>query len=173
MADKVTKVAYAYVTVPDRAGAGAKVLGALRKAGANMHAYLGFPAGGGKAQLDNVPERMAELKRVAKREGWKLSRTKRGLRTVQSPEKVVAFLRSIHGCSPRALGEDFSGTAAVSRAWVRLVEGGRATAVDLDPGVLERAAGVERLEVLCGDARSASDPALHAADVIFVGNFSI
>ena len=82
MADKVTKVAYAYVTVPDRAGAGAKVLGALRKAGANMHAYLGFPAGGGKAQLDIVPERMAELKRVAKREGWKLSRTKRCLRVV-------------------------------------------------------------------------------------------
>ncbi len=94
-------------------------------------------------------------------------------RTVQSPEKVVAFLRSIHGGDPRVLGEDFCGTAAVSRAWVRLVEGGRATAVDLDASVLERAAGVPGVDLVRGDARSATDPARHAADAIFVGNFSI
>jgi hypothetical protein len=80
MADKISKVAYAYVTVPDRAGQGAKVLGALRKAKLNMHAYLGFPAGGGKAQLDIVPERMGALRRLARREGWKLSKPKRCFR---------------------------------------------------------------------------------------------
>jgi hypothetical protein len=94
-------------------------------------------------------------------------------RTVQSPEKVVAFLRAIHGGSPRALGEEFSGTAAVSRAWVRLVTDSSAVAVDQDASVLERAAGVERLELVCGDVRTATDPAAHGADVIFIGNFSI
>jgi hypothetical protein len=94
-------------------------------------------------------------------------------RTVQSPERVVAFLRAIHGGSPRALGEDFSGAAAVSRAWVRLVPEGRATAVDVDASVLERSAGIERLELVHGDVRSATDLVRHRADAIFVGNFSI
>jgi hypothetical protein len=94
-------------------------------------------------------------------------------RTVQSPEKVVRFLRELHGGDPRALSEDFSGTAAVSRAWVKLVDGGRATAIDLDASVLERAAGVAGLELVHGDVRTATDPERHRADVIFVGNFSI
>jgi len=97
-------------------------------------------------------------------------------RSVQSPDKVVAFLRAIHGSSPAALGEDFCGTASVSRAWVRLVPDGTAVAVDLDASVLERArdaASAGRVERIQGDAREAADPARHAADVIFVGNFSI
>jgi len=80
MTDKIRKVAYAYVTVPDRAGAGAKVLAALKKANINMHAYLGFPADKGRAQLDIVPESMARLRSVARREGWKLSTPKRCFR---------------------------------------------------------------------------------------------
>jgi len=97
-------------------------------------------------------------------------------RTVQSPEKVVTFLRGIHGRSPVVLGEDFCGTASVSRAWVRLVQEGTAVAVDHDPSVLERAQSAGnpgRLERIQGDVREATDPGRHAADVIFVGNFSI
>jgi len=97
-------------------------------------------------------------------------------RTVQSPERVVQFLRAIHGSSPRILGEDFSGTASVSRAWLRLVPDGAAIAVDRDPDVLERArdpATSGRLERIQGDVRAATDPERHAADVLFVGNFSI
>lgn len=94
-------------------------------------------------------------------------------RAVQSPEKVVRFLRELHGGSALRLGEDFSGTAAVSRAWVRLVPGGSAIAVDLDADALERAAGYVRLEVRLGDVRSATDPERDRADVIFAGNFSI
>ncbi len=76
MADRVFKSSYAYVKVPDRAGAGANVLSALKRAKVNMRAYQGFPAGGGQAQLDIVPQSMAALKRVAKKEGWKLSKPK-------------------------------------------------------------------------------------------------
>lgn len=77
MADKVSKAQYAYVMVPDRKGKGASALGALKKAGVNMLAFSGFPAGKGRAQLTIVPERMAELRRVARRAGWKLSAVKR------------------------------------------------------------------------------------------------
>lgn len=97
-------------------------------------------------------------------------------RTVQAPDKVVAFLRTIHGRSPTVLGEDFCGTASVSRAWVRLVPEGSAVAVDLDASVLERARGAGitgQLERIQGDVREGTDPTRHAADVIFVGNFSI
>ena len=94
-------------------------------------------------------------------------------RTVQSPEKVVRFLCELHGGKPRTLGEEFSGTAAVSRAWVRLVPEGRATSVDLEADVLERAAGVPAVELVHGDVREATDSERHPADVIFVGNFSI
>lgn len=76
MADKVSKVQYAYVMVPDRKGQGARVLRDLTQAGVNMLAFTGFPAARGKAQIVIVPARMAQLQRVARRHDWKLSATK-------------------------------------------------------------------------------------------------
>lgn len=78
MADRVKKVSYCYVTVPNRAGQGAKVLGTLREEGVGLLAYSGFPGKGGKAQLDMVPESMPALRRVAKKNKWKLSKVKKG-----------------------------------------------------------------------------------------------
>lgn len=56
MADKIRKVDYYYATVPNRPGEGARVLGALRKAGVNLLAFHAFPSGD-QAQLDFVPEK--------------------------------------------------------------------------------------------------------------------
>ncbi len=78
MADRVRKISYCYMKVPNRAGQGAQVLGALREAGVNLLAYSGFPAGGGKSQLDFVPEDMGALRRVARARGWRLSKAKKG-----------------------------------------------------------------------------------------------
>ena len=78
MADRVKKVNYCYVTVANRAGQGARILGELREAGVRLLAYSGFPGKGGKAQLDLVPENMATLKRLARKKGWKLSKVKKG-----------------------------------------------------------------------------------------------
>ena len=124
MADKVSKLSYAYVTVPDRAGQGAKVLAALRKARLNMEAYSGFPAGGGKAQIDIVPESMAALKRVARREGWKLSRPKRcfvirGKDRVGAVESTIAKLGKA-GVSVTAATAMNAGRGAYSMVlWVK------------------------------------------------------
>ncbi len=78
MADRVRKVDYCYVTVPGRPGSGARVLGALKDAGVNMLAFLGFPAGTGRAQLDFVIERgLAPVRRAAAKHGWRVSPPKK------------------------------------------------------------------------------------------------
>ncbi len=94
MADRVRKVNYVYVKVPNRAGQGSNVLGELREADVNLLAYSGFPAGGGKAQLDLIPENMAALKRVARKNGWRLSTTKKGF-LVQGSDEIGAVHRHI------------------------------------------------------------------------------
>lgn len=77
MATRARKVNYCYLKVPSRAGQGAKVLAALNDAGVDLLMYSGFPIGGGKAQLDFVPDDMGALRRVARREGWRLSKNKK------------------------------------------------------------------------------------------------
>jgi hypothetical protein len=94
MADRVARIAYAHVKVPHRARQGASVLGALREAGVTLLAYSGFPAGGGKAQLDLVPKNMTALKRVARRNGWRLSAGKKGF-LISGTDRVGAVHRHI------------------------------------------------------------------------------
>jgi hypothetical protein len=77
MADRVKKVGYCYMKVPNRAGQGEKVLGKLRDEGVNLLAYSGFPIGKGKAQLDFIPENMVAFRRVARNEGWRISKVKK------------------------------------------------------------------------------------------------
>lgn len=94
MADRIRKIAYCYVVVPNRPGQGAKVLGALKEAGINLAGYTGFPAEAGKAQLDLVAERLAPIRRVAARHGWKLSAPKRGF-LVQGKDEPGAVHRTL------------------------------------------------------------------------------
>lgn len=78
MADRVKKVNYCYTKVSNRAGQGEKVLRALHDADVNLVAYSGFPDKGGKSQLDFMPENMTALRRVARQNGWRLSKVKKG-----------------------------------------------------------------------------------------------
>jgi hypothetical protein len=78
MADRVKRITYCYIKVPNRAGQGDKILGQLREGGVNLLAYSGFPAGGGKSQLDFVPDNMAAFRGVARKNGWRISKVKKG-----------------------------------------------------------------------------------------------
>jgi hypothetical protein len=78
MADTVKKVNYCYTKVSNRAGQGVKILEEIKEAGIGMVAFSGFPIGRGKAQLDFVTHDMAALRRLAKKNGWRLSKTKKG-----------------------------------------------------------------------------------------------
>jgi hypothetical protein len=77
MADTVRKVNYCYLKASNRAGQGAKVLEELSRAGVNLLAFSGFPDKAGKAQLDFVADKLGGVKAVAKRNAWRLSKTKR------------------------------------------------------------------------------------------------
>jgi len=92
MADQVRKVNYAYVLVSNRPGQGEKVLDAIRRSGIDLLAFSGFPAGGGKAQLDLVAARLGPIRSIARKNGWRLSEVKKGF-VVQGGDRVGA----VHG----------------------------------------------------------------------------
>ena len=94
MADRVLKASYCYLTLSNRAGQGEKVLGELKDAGVNLLAFTAFPIKGGKAQVDLVAENMTSLKRVARKNGWRLSKTKKGF-LVQGDERIGAVHRQV------------------------------------------------------------------------------
>ncbi len=102
MADRVRKVDYCYLTVPNRAGQGARILGELRAAGVNLLAYSGFPGGRGKAQIDLVPERMADLSRVARAKGWQLRRRKKAF-LVTGQDEIGAVDRHVNRLADRGI----------------------------------------------------------------------
>jgi hypothetical protein len=87
----IRKVNYVYIKSANRAGQAARVLAVLRDAGVNLFAFSGFPQGPGRAQLDLVTDDLAGVKRVARREGWRLSRTKRAF-LVHGADEVGAAL---------------------------------------------------------------------------------
>ena len=94
MPDRVKKVSYCYPIVPNRAGQGARVLAELASAGVDMLAYSGFPVGRGRSQLDLVVEDLGALRRVARRNGWRLSKVKKGF-LVQGTNQVGAVHRHL------------------------------------------------------------------------------
>lgn len=95
---------------------------------------------------------------------------------VTSPRALARFLKTVHGGSARVLGEDFSGTAALSRAWVEMNPRHRAVAVDRDASVVARLSeacaaspAASRIEIVKADVRRAR----RACDVLACTNFPI
>ena len=72
MANIVRRVDYYYTEVPNRAGAGAEVLKALKAGGVNLFAYNGFPSSARRAQLVFVPSDRDAFVAAAQKEGIKL-----------------------------------------------------------------------------------------------------
>jgi hypothetical protein len=88
MADTVRLVAYFYITVPDKAGEGARALQMLKEAGVNLLAFSGFPQGR-RAQLDFIPADPVAFKQAAKKAKWKVVGPKRGF-IVEGDDRVGA-----------------------------------------------------------------------------------
>jgi hypothetical protein len=89
MADTVRSVEYQYVTVSDSPGAVQAVLSAVKESGVNLHAFLGFPIGGGQSQIDLVPEDPRSLRAAVEQAGLALSEPKRAF-LVQGDDRVGA-----------------------------------------------------------------------------------
>jgi len=91
MADRVRKVNYCYAKVASRAGQGARMLADLKDEDLSLLAFSGFPAGGGKAQLDFVTDDMTALRRVARKKGWRLSKPKKGFLVQGNDDAGVVY----------------------------------------------------------------------------------
>ena len=134
MPDRVRKVNYCYLTVPNRARQGAAVLDTLKNAGVNLLGYTGFPAGARKAQLDLVAESMAPLRRVAKRNGWRLSKTKKGF-LVQGKDELGAVHRHIKKLADQRINITAADAVAAGKGrygmllWVKERDYNRATRI--------------------------------------------
>jgi hypothetical protein len=98
VADRVQKVNYCYMKVPNRAGAGERILGQLREGGVDLLVFSGFPIGGGMAQLDFVPHDMTAFRRVARQNDWRISKVKKAF-LVTGPDKLGATHRQIRKLS--------------------------------------------------------------------------
>jgi len=131
MADTVQAVDYFYVTVPDSAGEGSRLLSSLKNAGVNLHACLGFPVGGGQAQIDLVPEDAESLRQAVAAAGFALSDAKRAF-LVEGDDRVGAAVETLAKLA--AGGINVTAVAAVSAGsgrfgmilWVPTAEYGRA-----------------------------------------------
>jgi len=86
----VRRVEYYYAEVPDRPGAGAKVLNALKAARVNLVAYTGFPTTEGRAQLDFVPSNERAFLAAARKAGIKLVGPKTAF-LIQGDDRVGAI----------------------------------------------------------------------------------
>ena len=87
MADVVKCIEYYYTVVPDRPGAGAKVLNALKAARVNLLAFTGFPCSAGHAQLDLVPSNQRAFRAAALKAGIKLEGPKTAF-LIQGQDRV-------------------------------------------------------------------------------------
>ena len=134
MADQVRKVSYAYVLVSNRPGQGEVVLDAVRRSGVDLLAFSGFPAPGGRAQLDLVAEEMAPIRAAARKNGWRLSKVKRGF-VVQGKDRVGAVHRHIQRLAKAGIGVTAADAVSAGRGrygmilWVKDRDYGRAAKV--------------------------------------------
>jgi hypothetical protein len=134
MADRVKKVNYCYIKVPNRAGHGERILGQLREDGVNLLVYSGFPIGGGQAQLDFVPENMTAFRRVARKNNWRLSKAKKGF-FVTGGDQVGAVHRHVRKLADAKINITAADAVAAGKGrygmilWVKPSEYNRAARV--------------------------------------------
>ena len=96
------KIRYCHVTVPNRSGQGARVLGVLKDAKVNLLAYSGFPGRRGTAQLDLVARSLGPVKKVGRKQGWKMSGVKKGF-LIQGTDRPGAVHQQIQKLADRSI----------------------------------------------------------------------
>ena len=69
MSGNVVKVNHYSTTIANKAGEGARVLGALKDGGVNFIALWAYPSKPGQAQLEMIPENGSALVKAAKKAG--------------------------------------------------------------------------------------------------------
>lgn len=133
MADTVRRIEYFYVTIADTPGEGDRLQSALRDAGVNLIAYLGFPVGEGKSQIDLVPEDAAALRQAVEGAGLALSEAKQAF-LIQGDDRLGA----VADTTSKLAGANINLTAAAA---VSAGSGQFGMVVWVAPADYDRAAG--------------------------------
>ena len=92
MADSIRCMDYFYSMVSDKPGQAAKIVEALAVDGVGMLAFSGFPQGKKKSQVVFVPEDAKAFRKLAKKMGLEISKTKTGF-LLQGDDKTGALTR--------------------------------------------------------------------------------
>jgi len=136
MTDAVRRIEYYYTTLPDSPGEGSRLASVLRDAGVNLVAMLAFPIGGGRSQVDLVPdgpESTEALRRAAGQAGVELSEAKRAF-LVQGDDRPGATAE--HFAKLAAAGINVTAAAGVASG-----EGRYGVVIWVGRSDYERAAG--------------------------------
>ena len=108
------------------------MLGALREAGVDLLAFTGFPVGGGKAQIDFIAKDVGAVRRVARKQGWKLSKTKKAF-LVEGDDAIGACHRVLAKLADRKINVTAVDAAAAGKGrfgmilWVKPKDYARAS----------------------------------------------
>ena len=92
MAETIRRMDYFYAMVNDKPGQAAKIVEALAVDGVGMVAFSGFPQGKKKSQIVFVPEDAKAFRKLAKKMGLDISKTKTGF-LLQGEDKTGALAR--------------------------------------------------------------------------------
>jgi hypothetical protein len=93
MPDTIRQMDYYYTIAPDKAGEGARLLGALRSAGVNLLAFSAFPSAR-KSQADFLPADAAGFVSVAKQAKIKLKGPKKCF-LIEGDDRVGALYQTM------------------------------------------------------------------------------
>ena len=91
MAASLRRIDYFYTTVEDKHGKGYWLLEHLRQKGVNLIGFTAFPLGGGRSQLDFVPDDAEKLQAAADEAGIELVGPKRAI-LVQGDDEIGAIV---------------------------------------------------------------------------------
>lgn len=94
MADTIKTVTYFSVTVPNKAGEGARLLAGLKEAGVNLTALWGYPVKGKLAQIDLAPEDPKAFAKVARKLGASAARKQTAI-LVQGKNRTGALVAAM------------------------------------------------------------------------------
>ena len=131
MADSIRKVAYCYTKVSSRAGNGAKMLESIKGEDINLLGFSGFPAGGGKSQLDFIAENTTELRRLARKNGWRISKNKKAF-LVTGGDSMGAVYRHVKKLADKKINVTAADAVCAGKGrygmllWVKPKDYGRA-----------------------------------------------
>jgi len=119
MADRVERVAYFRVMVPQRAGEGAKLLGALADARVDLRAVHAFPQGRA-AQVDVVPVNAGAFRRAAQRAGLRVGAAKRCF-LVTGGDRVGALASVMQRLAAAGINATATTALAGGRRWAAIL----------------------------------------------------